>query len=90
MLDRTGQHIGNYRLTRLVGGGAFADVYLGEHLLLRTQVAVKVLRSSLASSSQQASLREAQIIAQLEHPHIIRIQDFGIATGTNTPFLVME
>src|SRR5437016_1150214 len=37
MADRVGQHLGNYRLLRLLGQGGFADVYLGEHLHLNTQ-----------------------------------------------------
>ena len=44
MLDRVGQQLGNYRLLRLLGQGGFADVYLGEHMYLRTQAAIKVLQ----------------------------------------------
>ena len=42
MADRTGQRLGNYRLTQLLGRGGFAEVYLGEHVRLGTLAAVKV------------------------------------------------
>ena len=48
MVDRIGQHLGNYRLVRLIGRGGFADVYLGEHVYLHTQVAVKLLQARVA------------------------------------------
>ncbi len=40
--DRVGQQLGNYRLVCLLGEGAFAEVYLGEHVHLGRQVAIKV------------------------------------------------
>ena len=88
MINHTVQQLGNYRLIRQLGSGGFADVYLGEHLYLKTLAAIKVLRASLSTQDQQQFLREAQIIAQLNHAHIVRILDFGIE-GT-TPFLVMD
>ena len=42
MTERLGQQLGNYRLIRLLGEGGFAEVYLGEHVYLKTQAAVKV------------------------------------------------
>ncbi len=48
MADRVGQQLGNYRLTRLIGQGGFGEVYLGEHVYLRTQAAIKVLQVRLA------------------------------------------
>ncbi len=52
MADRVGQQLGNYRLTRLLGKGGFAEVYLGEHQRLHTQAAVKVLYARLASHDE--------------------------------------
>ena len=46
--DRVGQQIGAYRLVRLLGEGGFAEVYLGEHVHLGTQAAIKVLHTRLA------------------------------------------
>jgi len=89
MIDRSGQQLGNYRVIRLIGHGGFADVYLGEHVYLRTLVAIKVLQTKIASEDDlEGFLREARTIAHLEHSHIIRVRDFGVEG--QTPFLVMD
>ena len=89
MTDRVGQQLGNYRLSRLLGRGGFAEVYLGEHVYLKTPAAVKLLQGKLANEQDlQAFLKEAQTIAQLVHPHIVRVLDFGV--DGETPFLVMD
>src|SRR5215472_12285113 len=89
MTDRIGQQLGNYRLTRLLGQGGFADVYLGEQVYLGTNAAVKVLQTRLLNESDlQWFLNEARTIARLSHPNIIRVLDFGV--DDETPFLVIE
>ncbi len=88
MIDRIGQQLGHYRLLRLLGRGGFADVYLGEHLYLRTSAAIKILNTQLASSDLDHFLNEARTIANLVHPRIVRVLDFGVEN--NVPFLVME
>jgi serine/threonine protein kinase len=89
MSDRVGQHLGNYRLLRLLGKGGFAEVYLGEHIHLTTQAAVKVLLAHLDAQSDVEGFRhEAQTVARLTHPHIVRVLDFDVEQGV--PFLVME
>ncbi len=89
MEDRIGQRLGNYRLVRLLGKGGFAEVYLGEHVRLGTYAAVKVLYTRLASAEEVAGFqKEAQTIAHLEHPHIVRVFDFDVVN--DTPFLVMS
>jgi WD40 repeat protein len=87
MADRVGQQLGNYRLVRLLGRGGFAEVYLGEHIYLGTLAAVKVLQTQLASDQNEQFLHEARTIAHLEHPHIVRVLDFGVQDGI--PFLAM-
>jgi outer membrane protein assembly factor BamB len=81
------QQLGNYRLLRLLGHGGFADVYLGSHIHLETQAAIKVLHAQLLSEGIEQFRQEARTIARLEHPHIVRILDFGVHDGI--PFLVM-
>src|SRR6266567_1985239 len=88
MADRVGQQFGNYRLIRLLGRGGFAEVYLGEHLRLKTQAAIKLLHTQLAGDEVASFLNEAQTIAHLEHPHIVRVLDFDVKEGL--PFLVMS
>src|SRR5438309_7257222 len=88
MVDRVGQQLGNYRLVRLLGQGGFADVYLGEHVYLETQAAIKVLHTQLAREDIEQFRIEARTIARLEHPYIVRVLDFGVEGST--PFLVMS
>ena len=89
MANRVGQHLGNYHLLRLLGQGAFATVYLGEHRYLEREAAIKVLHVRMeASTTHEAFRREARTIAQLHHPHIVGVYDFGFED--NTPYLVME
>jgi serine/threonine protein kinase len=89
MAERIGQQIGNYRLISLLGSGGFAEVYLGEHIYLKTQAAIKLLQTRLSSADDMENfLKEAQTVARLLHPNIIRILDFGVAA--QTPFLVMD
>lgn len=88
MTDRIGQQLGNYSLVRLLGRGGYAEVYLGEHVYLGTQAALKVMRTQLDPQSLEQFRLEARTIARLEHPHIVRILDFGVEGST--PFLVMR
>jgi serine/threonine protein kinase/outer membrane protein assembly factor BamB len=91
MADRVGQQLGNYRLTRLLGQGGFANVYLGEHVYLRTQGAIKLLHMKGVSQEElEDFLKEAQAIAQLVHPHIVRVLEFGVDEEMQMPFLVMD
>src|SRR5690348_6669526 len=88
MADRVGQQLGHYRLLPVLGQGAFAEVYLGEHLYLERPAAIKVLRVQMEKDTQEQFRLEARTIANLQHPHIVPVLDFGLAD--QTPYLVME
>ena len=70
MINRVGQQLGNYILIKLLGQGGFADVYLGDHLYLKRQSAIKMLHVHLSEKAVKAFLNEACTIARLDHPHI--------------------
>ena len=88
MTNHISQQLGNYQLVRHIGRGAFSDVYLGIHVHLKTPAAIKILHTELTSSDVEKFRTEARTIARLEHPHIVRVIDFGIED--HTPFLVMS
>src|SRR5215471_21558173 len=88
MPNLVGQRLGNYRLLRLLGRGGFAEVYLGEHVYLKSCAALKVLHTSLEDEDIDPFLTEAQLLARLNHPHIVRVHDFAVEQGT--PFLAMD
>src|SRR5438876_2047334 len=87
-MEQVEQRLGNYRLLQVLGTGAFATVYLGEHLYLNTPVAIKVLRAQVDESTLATFLTEARHVSRLVHPHIIRVFDFGLEA--QVPFLVMD
>ncbi|MCY1013512.1 protein kinase [Nannocystis pusilla] len=82
--DRDAQVIGTvlesrYRVLERLGRGGMGDVYLGEDTRLRRRCALKILHAELAEdrTSVERFLREAQMIASLDHPHIVDIYSFG-------------
>lgn len=90
MSSRISQQLGNYRLVQRLGKGGFAEVYLGEHLHLGTQAAIKILHSQLTRKDLDDFLIEAQRIARLDHSNIVRTLDFGVDSTENVPYLIME
>jgi eukaryotic-like serine/threonine-protein kinase len=87
-----GGTLGPYRLLRRIGSGGMGTVYLArrDDGHYRRDVAVKVLRSGLASTeARHRFLAERQILARLEHPNIARLYDGG-CTADGRPYLVME
>ena len=71
-----------YALTREIGSGGMATVYLAEDLRHQRNVAVKVLRPDLAASlGSERFFREIQVAARLQHPHILPLLDSGEAAG---------
>src|SRR5207247_762028 len=88
MADLTGRQLGNYRLVRHLGRGAFAEVYLGEHLYLKSEAALKVLRTSPRDEEMERFLKEAQTLVGLRHQNIVRVLEFGVEG--DIPFLVID
>jgi peptide/nickel transport system substrate-binding protein len=88
MTDRVGRQFGNYRLISLLGQGGYAEVYLGQHVRFKQQAAIKVLHAHLSEQEAEHFQQEAETIATLAHPGIIRVLDFDVQDGV--PFLVMD
>ncbi len=83
------RQLGNYQLVRLLGQGGYATVYLGRHIHMRSYAAVKVLRAHLGTDDLVDQFRhEAETIAQLAHPNIVRVLDFDVQD--DIAFLVMD
>lgn len=79
-----------YRVLEPIGQGGMGTVYLAEDVTLNRQVALKVLREGVADASAAARmLREARVIARLEHPGIVPIHDVGQLPDGRT-FYVMK
>jgi len=79
-----------YELHRQIARGGMADVYLARDLLLDRPVAVKVLFDQFSKDQQfvERFRREAQRAANLNHPNIVSVFDWGEERGTY--FIVME
>jgi TolB-like protein/tetratricopeptide (TPR) repeat protein len=75
-----------YRIERVIGEGGMATVYLAEDLKHHRQVAVKVMRPELAATlGADRFLREVEIAARLNHPHILSLYDSGQASLPRDP-----
>lgn len=92
-----GQTLGNYRIERVLGSGGMGVVFGARHQTLLREAAVKVLQPGLGSGETGESggdafarrfLREARLLAALDHPGIVGIYDFDVSPF-GFPYLVM-
>lgn len=90
MNELAGQSLGGYLLEEELGRGSMGMVYRGKQVALGREVAVKLLPHSLAQDPSYIArfIREAQIIAGLNHPNIVQIYDAGQQHGVL--YFVME
>jgi serine/threonine protein kinase len=89
--DSIGRVLGKrYRLLSALGTGASAHVYLAEDVSLQRHVAVKVLQPGLATDDSflKRFRAEARSVASLNHPHVLRVFDWG--DDSDGPYLVLE
>ena len=81
--DLTGKQLGPYQITAPLGEGGMAAVYKAYQPAMDRYVALKVLPRHFASDPQFVTRfqQEARVVAQLQHPHILPVFDFGEADG---------
>ena len=74
-----GDHAGDYKIVRHLGGGAMGDVYEGVHEEIDKRVAVKVIKHVLADSDEAAERfkREARAVNKIDHPNVLDVFAFG-------------
>ena len=78
-----GRQFAQYRLVRLLKRGGMGEIYLAEDTKLNRQVAMKVIRTDIINYDDEEEarvaarlfLREAQVVAKLDHPHILPLYD---------------
>jgi serine/threonine-protein kinase len=82
--------LGDYKILKKLGAGGMGSVFLAEQVSLQRHVALKVLSKELAAKEAfvQRFVREARVMAKLDHPNILRCFDAGAAHGYH--YLVME
>jgi serine/threonine protein kinase len=89
---QSGDLVGNrYRVIGKIGVGGMSVVYRVEHVHLQKLFALKLLRPELSAIPYvvQRFQREARCVSQLDHPHVVRVTDFGRADNGSL-YLVME
>jgi serine/threonine protein kinase len=82
--------VGRYHIHRLLGKGGMSSVYHGEHIARGEPVAIKVLTRDLAEYPNALArfMNEAQLTAQVEHPNVVEVLDYGTTTE-GLAYLVM-
>jgi serine/threonine-protein kinase len=90
MSELTGKAIGPYRILERLGRGGMADVYKARHERLDVFRAIKFVRAEFVDAAEfrVRFQKEAQAVAQLRHPNIVQVHDFGETDGAY--YMVME
>ncbi len=89
--DLLGVSVGNFRIVRMLGRGGMGTVYLGEHAIIGSKVAIKFLHAHLASDPTlvERFFAEAKAANLVGHEHIVSIFDLNLRPP-NHYYLVME
>ncbi|MGD0613528.1 MAG: serine/threonine-protein kinase [Anaerolineales bacterium] len=92
MDNLVGQNLGRYHIIEPLGQGGMASVYKAFDTTLERNVAIKIIRTDVNVGADQAQFlkrfqREAKALAQLDHPYILKVLDYGEQAGI--PYLVM-
>lgn len=90
MKDLIGKNFGRYKILEPLGEGGMAAVYQGYDERLRRTVAIKIIKVPSVGENRFLTRfeREAEALAQLSHPNIVDVYDYGDENGL--PYLVME
>jgi serine/threonine-protein kinase len=85
-----GRQLGQYIIIGVLGSGGMATVYRAQQTNVRREVAIKIIETKLTANSEfiRRFEREAQTVAALSHPHILKLFDFG--NHEDLLYLVME
>src|SRR6185312_9991025 len=86
-----GDTVGNYRVTAKLGEGGMGQVFLAEHPVIGSKVAIKAVHSHFARNPEVVSrfVTEARAVNQIGHDHIVSITDFA-TTPAGDFYFVME
>ncbi len=82
-MNLIGQRLGQYEILAHLGRGGMATVYRARQASVEREVAIKVIAPALGRRDVfvQRFEREAQLIAKLSHPHIVKLFDYGVLRG---------
>nr|WP_276603809.1 serine/threonine-protein kinase [Nannocystis pusilla] len=75
------QQIGRYRVLGRIGAGGMGTVYAAHDPMLGREVAIKLARVDGPASLESRLLREARLLAQVRHPNVVELHDFGKFRG---------
>ena len=91
-LPQINDHLGKYKIQKVLGSGAMGAVYLAHDAVLGRKIAIKVVRPNYAGDPDFHArfLREARTLAQLNHPNVVQIYDVSDGQQDHLPFLVTE
>ncbi|HKU44482.1 MAG TPA: serine/threonine-protein kinase, partial [Polyangiales bacterium] len=78
-----------HKIVKHLGTGGMGHVFLAEHVTLGAQAAVKLLATRRTPALVERFLGEAELLAKLNHPNIVKVIDVG-ELEDETPYILME
>lgn len=82
--------LGRFKLECEIGKGSFSSVWRAHDGNLGRDVAIKIPRFELDHETKQSFLKEARLVAQLNHEGIVRVLEAHVDEASSTPYMVLE